>query len=228
MLEEEDFLPLSGLQHLVYCERRFALVHVESQWADSAATVDGKHVHERVDRVASESRGDVRIARGLWIRSVRLRLSGKADVVEFHRTAGGASSGIVLPGLEGRWSVFPVEYKRGVLRHELAYAVQLCGQAMALEEMLSATVPSGAIYYGATRRREEVSFSTELRQVTLEAARRMQEIAQTAVTPAPVFGPKCGPCSLKDLCLPEELDAAGKASAYLAAIIAESRDEGSS
>ncbi|MDD5307785.1 MAG: CRISPR-associated protein Cas4 [Deltaproteobacteria bacterium] len=214
MFDEDDLLPLSGLQHVIYCERRFALVHVECLWAESNATVDGRHIHERAHEVSSESRGDVTIARGLWLRSLRLGLSGKADVVELHRIDD-SSEGINLLGVSGRWSVFPVEYKRGVLRHEQAYAVQLCAQAMALEEMMGTVIPAGAVYYGKSHRREDVPFSDDLRASTEEAARRIHEIARSGSTPPPVPGPKCGPCSMKDLCLPDSTDRAGKASVFL-------------
>jgi CRISPR-associated exonuclease Cas4 len=219
MFDEDDLLPLSGLQHVIYCERRFALVHIEHLWAESSETIDGQHQHEKAHALSSESRGEVRIARGLSLRSLRLGFSGKADVVEFHRVEADSESGVELPRCEGRWTVFPIEYKRGVLRHEAAYAVQLCAQAMALEEMLGTSISSGAIYYGKSRRREDVVFSDELRRATEAAARRIHEIARSGFTPAPEPGPRCGPCSMNDLCMPESMNRTAKASAFVARAI---------
>lgn len=221
MFDDEDLLPLSGVQHVVYCERRFALVHVECLWVESSATVEGHHIHERVHESFTESRGDLRTARGLLLRSQKLGLSGKADVVEFHRVENETGKGIRIPGVEGTWTVFPVEYKRGVLRHEQAYVVQLCAQAMALEEMFAASIPSGAVYYGKSHRREDIFFSKELREGTENSARRMHEIAVSGQTPAPVPGPKCKRCSMKDLCLPESTARSGKASAFLSRMMRE-------
>ncbi|HMB52207.1 MAG TPA: CRISPR-associated protein Cas4 [Thermoanaerobaculia bacterium] len=163
-------LPLSALQHLVFCERQFALIHVERQWADNPLTVDGKALHEQADAGGSETRGDVRILRGLALRCERLALVGKADVVELHRTGGG--DGARLPGADGCWRPFPVEYKRGRPKLHDADRVQLCAQAFCLEEMLAVPVPAGALFYGKTRRREEVAFDPALRQRTETAAAR--------------------------------------------------------
>lgn len=215
MIDEDDFLPLSGLQHVVYCERRFALVHVEHLWAENKETVDGQHVHEKTHEASSENRLDLRVARGLWLRSHCLGLSGKADIVEFRRIDAVIESGIELPQCEGRWTVFPVEYKRGVLRHEPAYAVQLCAQAIALEEMLGASISTGAIYYGKSHRREDIAFTDDLRLATKAAARRIHEIVQSGSTPIPVPGPKCTQCSMKDLCLPESTKRENSALAFV-------------
>src|SRR6266567_7026185 len=144
MYDEEDLLPLSALQHLVFCERQCALIHIEGVWADNALTVEGSHLHDRVDEMGPriESRGDLRIARGVALRSLRLGLSGRADVIEFHRVTEG---GVELAGVSGLWRPFPVEYKRGRPKRDRCDEVQVCAQARCLEEMLETAVPAGAL-----------------------------------------------------------------------------------
>ena len=190
VFSEDDLLPLSALQHLLFCERQAALIHLERVWAENSLTIEGKHLHERVDSGAGESRGDMRIARGVALRSLRLGLSGKADAVEFHK------------GPEETWLPFPVEYKRGRPKKHRADEVQLCAQALCLEEMLGVSVPSGALFYGETRRRLDVAFDAALRLVTEQAAARMHEILDSGVTPLPVREPKCEQCSLLEICMP--------------------------
>jgi CRISPR-associated exonuclease Cas4 len=198
---EDDLLPLSALQHLLYCERQAMLIHVERVWADNPFTVEGKRLHERVDSGTGETRGDVRIARGLPLRSLRLGLSGKADAVELHRLPDG-EPGSRVPGAPGVWRPFPVEYKRGRPKRHRADEVQICAQALCLEEMLGGAVPAGALFYGQTRRRLDVAFDSELRRQTEEAAARLHELFAARITPPPVREPKCDQCSLLDLCLP--------------------------
>lgn len=196
--------PLSALQHLVFCERQCALIHVEGLWVENPLTAEGRALHEATDSGLPESRGDVRIARSLPLRSHRLGLVGKADVVELHRTG---DDGARLPGLPGRWRPFPVEYKRGRPKSHDADRVQLCAQALCLEEMLGVVVPRGALFYGKTRRREEVAFDAELRETTERAAAQVHELLASGVTPPAVLEPKCKRCSLRPLCRP---DAAGR------------------
>lgn len=155
MYIEDELVPLSALQHLLYCERRAALVHVEQAWADNVYTVEGSHMHDRADQAGTERRGNLLICRGVPIRSMRLGLSGRADVVEFHliTAPGGSLEGVRLPVYDGLWAPFPVEYKRGRLRHESGYEVQLCAQAMCLEETLGAErIPYGALFFGEAHR----------------------------------------------------------------------------
>lgn len=219
MYDEENLLPLSALQHFVFCERRAALIHLEGMWDENVATVEGRSLHERVHDARTESRGDTRIARGLLLRSLRLGLSGKADGVEFHRLPVGESDGIELRGAEGRWRPYPVEYKRGRLRHERAYEVQVCAQALCLEEMLNVTVPEGALFYGKTVRRQAVVFDDGLRQETEKAAERLHELFRLRATPKTVYVKnKCRQCSLVDVCLPKQTGTSRSVSAYLARI----------
>lgn len=227
---EEDLLPLSALQHLVYCERRAALVHIEGAWAESVATVLGAHMHERADEPSSELRGDLLTVRGLALRSLRLGLSGKADVVEFHRVPVGeegepALQTCPLPGRRGLWRPLPVEYKRGRLRREAGYLVQLCAQAICLEEALGVEIAAGAIYFGENRRRMDVAFNAPLRAETEQAAARLHALFREGRTPPPVFGPKCKECSLLELCQPRPLQQQPRASSYLAAALRQVGEE---
>jgi CRISPR-associated exonuclease Cas4 len=226
---EADCLPLSALQHLAFCARQCALIHIEGLWAENSFTVEGRHLHEKVDSQGSDSRGSVRIARGLPLRCLRLGLVGKADVVEFHRIESSSASaveaqGIKLDGAAGFWVPFPVEYKRGRPKKDRRDEVQLCGQALCLEEMLGASIPEGALFYGQTRHREPVRFDADLRRETEETAARLHLLIASRITPRAVREPKCDNCSLLDLCLPDGNAPGRSAAAYLAAAFAEPED----
>lgn len=215
---EEDLLPLSALQHLIFCERQAALIHLEGLWADNRLTVEGSHLHRKADTGPGETRRNIRIARGVRLRSLRLGLVGKADVVEFHRLE--ASPVIKLsPGIDelvaADWRPFPVEYKRGRPKRHSADEVQLCAQALCLEEMFGVSIAAGALFYGQTRRRQDVAFSDELRAITERAASRMHEIIRSGVTPRARRQPKCESCSLKHLCLPAAADPGRSVQKYL-------------
>jgi CRISPR-associated exonuclease Cas4 len=214
MFDEDDLLPLSALQHLVFCERRCALVHIENVWAENVLTIQGEHMHDKVheDGDRTESRGDVRIARGLPLRSLRLGLSGIADVVEFHRVTEG---GIHLACVRGMWNPFPVEYKRGRPQKDRCYEVQVCAQAMCLEEMLDIGIPEGALFYGTTRHRFDVNFNAALRSETEYAAKRLHNLIQSRITPQAVREPKCDRCSLLEICMPEVAAKSHSAKSYL-------------
>jgi len=212
MYGEDDLLPLSGLQHLLFCERQWALIHIEQQWEENRLTAEGRVIHERVHDGGTENRAGVRTARGLRLRSLRLGLTGQADAVEFHEQEGG----IILPGTEGRWQPFPVEYKRGRPKRDACDEVQLCAQAMCLEEMFGGSVPAGALYYGQPRRRTEVQLNVALRGQTEELAGRMHELYSTGTTPGPVYGPKCDNCSLSARCMPRLLARPPAVARYLA------------
>ncbi len=197
--QEEDFLLLSGLQHFAFCRRQWALIHIEQQWAENFRTTDGKILHEKAhDGSQRERRGDMLITRGLRIHSATLGVSGACDVVEFHLT----SDGITLPGEEGLWQPYPVEYKRGTKKENDADRLQLCGQAMCLEEMLCCAIPEGALYYGETRRREVVAFTEELREQVRSSLEEMHQLYKRAYTPKVKPTKSCNACSMKELCLP--------------------------
>ncbi|MBU0679140.1 MAG: CRISPR-associated protein Cas4 [Verrucomicrobia bacterium] len=219
MHSEDDLLPLSGLQHLLFCERRAALVHLEQEWGENRFTVEGRNLHEHVHEAGRESRNQLRIARGVRLRSLRLGLTGVADVVEFRRVE--APAGVEIPAASGRWQPFPVEYKRGRLRSEEGYAVQLCAQALCLEEMLSATILEGAIFFGATKRRQRIAFDDTLRKATEAAAARLHVLLKGSQTPPPLFEPKCEKCSLLAVCMPKVAGWRKSAARYLEGVLDE-------
>lgn len=209
---ESDLMPISSLTHLSYCKRRFALVHIEQQWEENIFTAEGHNLHDKVLDSAGESRNDSRIARSLRLASYRLGLSGVADVVEFHRS----NNGIKLEGVKGYWQAFPVEYKRGKLKHETSYEVQLCAQAICLEEMLHCSIEAGAIYYGKSRRRRDVQFTPILRTMTEEAAQKLHQLFDSKVTPRAKYEKKCKSCSLYEICMPKVTGIAKNVQHYLA------------
>lgn len=192
-------LMLSGIQHFAYCRRQWALIHIEQQWAENERTVDGNLMHRRAhDAQQTESRGDLLIMRGLRIRSNEMNITGVCDVVEFHRD----SQGIVLSGYDGSWSVYPVEYKRGEPKIHEADELQLCAQAMCLEEMLACSITEGSLFYGETRRRERVEFKPELRMRVKSMFQEMHQYMERGYTPSARPDKGCNACSLKELCLP--------------------------
>ena len=196
---DEDLLQLAGLQHFAFCRRQWALIHVENQWAENLRTVEGDLLHRRAhDETTRERRGDTLILRGLPIVSYALGLSGQCDVVEFHLTPGG----VPLRGEEGLWQPFPVEYKRGRPKEHRADELQLCAQAMCLEEMLCCPVPEGALFYGEKRRRTAVSFSPALREQVRAMLEEMHQLARRGYTPKVKPFKGCNACSLKEVCLP--------------------------
>jgi CRISPR-associated exonuclease Cas4 len=213
MFTEEDLLPLSGVQHLGFCERQWGLIHIEQAWAENVLTAEGRVAHERVHSGGDESRGDVVVCRGVRLRSLRLGLSGQADVVEFHRVREG--DGAPLAGHEGRWRAFPVEHKRGRPKGHDSDKVQLCAQALCLEEMLGVSIGWGALFYGETRRRQDVEFTPELRERTEKLAARMHALFREGVTPPAVQTRGCDRCSLKDQCLPGMDAGRGAVAKYL-------------
>lgn len=196
---DDELLALSGVQHFAFCPRQWALIHVEQQWAENERTVDGRNVHDRChDASIRERRGDNLIVRGLYVVSRELGLSGICDVVEFHADADGAE----LTGESKRYQPVPVEYKRGRRKPGDEDRVQLCAQAVALEEMFCCDVETGYLYYDSERRREEVAISDELREETKEASERMHVMFRRGVTPRAKERPCCKRCSLVDICVP--------------------------
>ena len=212
VFDEEDWLQLSGLQHFSFCRRQWALIHLENQWAENYRTVDGSLMHENAhDQGFRESRGDVLIVRGLAVHSAQLGISGQCDVVEFHQNP----DGITLRDREGSWRPYPVEYKRGRPKDGQADELQLCAQAMCLEEMLCCAVPEGALYYGETRRRLTVQFTPDIRDQIRDSFAEMHDLYRKHYTPKVKPSKGCNACSLKDLCVPK-LMRTKKVSDYLA------------
>lgn len=216
LYHEDDYLPLSGLQHFLFCRRQWALIHIEQQWQENVLTAEGRIMHERAHTEQTEKRGDRLIVRGLRIHSARLGVSGQCDVVEFVESP----QGVTITGRNGRFLPYPVEYKHGSSMSNDADRAQLCAQAMCLEEMLSVDIPEGALFYGQTRRREIVAFSEELRDKVTRAFKEMHELYARAYTPKVKPGAYCKSCSLNELCLPKLLKAKSVAK-YMEAAICE-------
>ncbi len=218
MYTEEELLPLSGLQHLAFCQRRWALIHLERQWEENLFTAEGKLLHEKAHSAEIESRPGALIRRTLPLHSFRLGLSGQADVVEF-LPCSGSEPGVPMPRRRGLWRPYPIEYKRSRDKSgSIAYRLQLCAQALCMEEMLGVRVPTGAVYDGKAKRREEIVFDEFLRRQVEEMAARMHQILHSGRTPPPVYEKKCEGCSMKSICLPLALES-GSASQYLARVI---------
>lgn len=198
--QEADFLPLSGIQHFAFCPRQWALIHLEQQWADNLRTVEGDLLHERVhDAFFTQKRNDVVISRGMRVFSHTLGVAGACDAVEFHRD----ESGVPLSVREGTWRALPIEYKRGKEKTHDADQLQLCAQAICLEEMLVCRIEKGYLYYGETKRRTEVPFTADLRTRTAELFAKMHELSERGYTPKVKVTKACRACSLAQLCLPK-------------------------
>jgi CRISPR-associated exonuclease Cas4 len=187
MYSDEDLLPLSGLQHILFCERQCALIHVEGAWKENAFTAEGRAMHGKAHAGKTESRRKNRTEYGIDLRSLELGLSGKADAITF----------------EENGSVTIVEYKRGRPKRGRMDEVQVCAQAMCLEEMTRKEIPVAALFYGKTKRRTEIPLTGELRTLTAETAHRYHELIENGITPVASYAKKCQRCSLLDLCLPE-------------------------
>jgi len=269
MYTEDELLPISALSHIVFCERRAALIHLEGAWEENRFTAEGRKMHEKVHEGGPESRAGVRIARGLRLRSLVLGLAGQADVVEFWERSSSfakasedraisyqrseeeseeknrtdwterTNSGEEKPGLGSRgwgleeegfnrrehkerreensgWErVYPVEYKRGRPKPDRCDEVQLCAQALCLEEMLGVEIPEGAIFYGQPRRRHAVVFDEALREQTKSLAKRMHELFEAGITPSAKCEKKCEQCSLKEVCLPKAVSARRSVKRYV-------------
>ena len=186
---EDLLLPISALQHYLFCPRQCALIHVERLWAENAATADGRILHEKVDRGKTDRRGALQTLRSVQLRSFALGVAGIADIVEKRGDA-----------------LTPVEYKRGKPKAHRADEVQLCAQAMCLEEMFGIDVPEGILFYGAVRRRHPVAIDAELRALTKQVATDASDMVRAARTPPPVWVAKlCGACSMADLCRPKRM-----------------------
>lgn len=197
--KEDDYLQLSGLQHFVFCRRQWALIHIENQWSENIRTIEGKILHERAhDASQREQRGDLLITRDMRIFSRSLGISGACDVVEFRRS----KTGIPLAGLEGLFQPCPVEYKKGKPREDHANDVQVCAQAICLEEMLCCSIPEGILYFGETRKRVKVPLTEELREEVRVALDEMHQLYKRKHTPKVKRTKACNACSLKEICLP--------------------------
>lgn len=199
----DDPIPLSALQHYQYCPRQCALIHVERLWAENRQTAEGRILHERADQPGMEQCHGVRTSTAMPVSAPELGIAGIADVVEFHSDVAGD-----VP--------YPVEYKRGRPKVHRADQVQLCAQALCLEAMFGRSVPEGALFYGKTRRRQVVSFDTELRSLTRTTICAAREMLAAGRTPLATYDPKrCDPCSLLEVCQPRLLKLAGNVHRWL-------------
>lgn len=206
----EDLL-ISGLQHFSFCRRQWALIHIEMQWADNYLTVDGSLRHDRADDPEfTEKRGELLISRAMPVRSGRYGMVGKCDVVEFRASA----DGVPIAGREGLWLPTPIEYKRGKPKEIDADRLQLCAEAICLEEMLCCPqIKTAYLYYMETKRREAVELSQKLRDEVAEMLTEMRALYDRGYTPKAKVSAKCRSCSLSDICLPR-LQKCSSASAY--------------
>jgi len=185
-------LYLSRLQHYLFCPRQFALIELECAWEENVFTAEGQVMHEKVNSGGHDTRGSIKTVRTLRLGHETLGLEGVADVVEYHTDD------------NGQQTPFPIEYKRGKPKSHRADEVQLCAQALCLEDMHHCHVPKGALFYGKTRRRHAVDFDKELRQLTINAISECRRIIDTRMTPKPTYSTsKCRNCSLKDICHPK-------------------------
>ncbi|MEG2211968.1 MAG: CRISPR-associated protein Cas4 [Raoultibacter sp.] len=198
MYTDDDLLGLAGLQHLAFCERQWALIHLECQWADSYDTARGDIFHERAHLEGYSSRKSVRSERGFRLVSYRLGLLGVADIVEFVED----DQGVVLDG-GGRYRLMPVEYKVGKPKIEDWDRIQICAQALCLEEMFGCAIPEGNLFYGETRRRERIALDGDLRDRVEAQALRMHQLFDARAMPRAAKSARCKRCSLIDICLPE-------------------------
>jgi CRISPR-associated exonuclease Cas4 len=198
---EDDFLQLSGIQHFDFCRRQWALIHIEQLWSENERTISGDLMHEKAhDPFFTEKRGDTIITRDMPVFSRKLGVSGKCDVVEFRRAFGG----VALFGREGKWLPCPVEYKRGSPKISDADRLQLCAQALCLEEMLVCSeIETAYLYYGEVKRREYVELTEELREKVRGGFREMHSHYERRYTPKVKATKACKACSLKDSCVPK-------------------------
>ena len=197
---EDDFLMISGIQHFKFCRRQWALIHIEQQWAENVHTVMGGLMHKKAhDPCALEKRNDMLVTRALPVSSKSMGVSGECDVVEFHRR----EDGVKLHGHRGLFQIYPVEYKKGKPKATEEDILQLTAQAMCLEEMFSAEISEGAIFYGETRRRERVEITQELKGEVRQLFREMRQYYDKRYTPKVKWSKSCSACSLQDICLPK-------------------------
>lgn len=213
----EDFLQISGIQHYVFCRRQWSLIHLENQWQENLLTIEGSIVHENChDEGFTEKRRGLLISRGLLVYSKTLSFTGQCDVVEFHQNTTGA----ILYGREGYWNPVPVEYKRGRDKDDLSDIMQLCAQAICLEEMFCCDVPVGFLYYAATHRRESVEIDEGLRIKVRKICAEMHNCFEAGKTLAGNYSTKCNKCSLKDVCIPT-LEKSASVKSYYDAFLGE-------
>lgn len=236
MYSDNELLPISGLQHLVFCPRQCALIHVERAWAENELTVAGQILHKKTNLAITETHRGNRILRSIDLVSFRLGLVGKSDIVEFHPPPG-VSPTDATRNLNARlenqkwegWSITPVEYKRGRPKINKVWGdcdrIQLCAQALCIEEMMGITISMGQLFYGLDRRRIDVPLDGLLRAKTEECANRLHSVVRAELLPSPVNDRRCKRCSLKTICMPSEVHSPTRASRWLSGQIAKQMDD---
>ena len=198
--KEDEYLMLSGIQHFCFCRRQWALIHIEQMWQENLLTTEGRIIHERVhDPSLDEKRGNLLIIRGMNVHSSELGVSGQCDVVEFYKDD---NSGVALHGRKGLWTPVPVEYKRGKSKVSDADRLQLCCQAMCLEEMLLCRINNGFLFYNEIKKREEVALSEEMRAAVKAMLAEMHQYMEKGYSPKAHRTGACKSCSLQNDCLP--------------------------
>lgn len=226
MFSDEQLVPISALQHLVFCERQCALIHVERAWEDNILTAQGQSLHQKTNKGRDESQFGNRIARSMDLVSNRLGLIGKSDVVEFCPPTGSRPVSALKKALASKepdrflgWQILPIEYKRGRPKTNKVWGdcdrIQVCAQSLCIEEMLGVEIPRACLFYGEHRRRLDVELDADLRSKTEAAAIRLHELVREQQLPRPVNDRRCKRCSLKSLCMPEETASPNRASRWV-------------
>ncbi len=235
MYSDEQLLPISGLQHIVFCERQCALIHVERVWQENSLTAEGQLLHRKTNSGASQSKQGTRIVRSIELTSRMLGLQGRSDVVEFTSPHNSGPSGSLKRALASKdpnrfdgWEILPIEYKRGRPKTNRVWGdcdrIQLCAQSLCLEEMLSVTIARGTLFYGEKKRRLDVELTPELRAKTVAAAERFHQLVHESRLPAPVADRRCKRCSLMELCMPQLVASPTRASRWIQRQIAQIAD----
>lgn len=199
---EEDLIPISALQHYVFCNRRAALVQIERLWAENQFTAEGNIIHEKAHSGIDDNSAERRTIRSAYIKSEKYGLFGQTDIIELIKTNESAANSIVLPNVIGNWLPFVVEYKRGASISVEAYHVQVCAQVICLEEMWNISIPESFIYFYEHRHRQNIQIDNTLRNETIKAIEEVHELFRSDTIPKAVYEKKCTKCSLFDLCLP--------------------------
>lgn len=229
MFSEDDLIPVSALQHLEFCPRQWGLMYLENIWDENVLTAEGGLFHERVDEDQLEIQDELVITRGLRLRSLQYGLVGRADAVEFHRLDDTLSrndqAGVTLKCVPGLWSPYPVEYKRGRPKLSSCDEVQICGQALCLEEMLSTRIDEGAIFYGEPRRRQTIAFSSRLRNHTIELIHKLHKLYRENKIPPGKYSKKCRSCSIISFCIPKVTTKKKSARYYLEKHLTDAKGE---
>ncbi len=212
MIPEDQWVPISALSHYSFCPRRVVLIHSENIWCDNQWTADGKILHEKSDTETRKSTREIRFVRSLRIHNPEIGVYGVADVVEFKKIGNNGldyngnnilMNGVHLPNIEGRWFPYPIEFKRGKIRTDESYEIQLCAQSFCLEYIYNIEIPYGYLYFGESGKRKKIDFSIDLRNKTTQLSNEVRKILYSDIVPRADFSAKCRKCSLEPYCLPE-------------------------